>query len=80
MNIERFKGTMELIKLVQSNLMEIIIYYGYATVADYYELIGHTSKYTDNKKGWTSLTETTIVMTDATDIYELVLPEPLDII
>lgn len=40
---------------VLDNLRSLIDQYGSASVADYYEMLGRTGSYTDNKWGWTSL-------------------------
>lgn len=80
MNVKRFKGSEWLVKEVWSRLIDIITMYDYATVADYYDLIGYETKYTDNKMGWISLREAIIVMTNESDIYELVLPKPIPIV
>lgn len=46
---------------VLDKLEEIIDVYGAATVADFYELLGVTGSYTDNKFGWTDIHTSTIV-------------------
>ena len=79
MSIERFKGSEFLVKEVRSRLLDIISIYDYATVADYYDLIGHESKYSDNKIGWLSLQKATIVMATEPNMYELVLPKPIPV-
>lgn len=40
---------------VLSNLVDIVVDYGAATVADLYDLVGVTGSFTDNKYGWTDL-------------------------
>lgn len=40
---------------ILDHLGMLIEQYGHATVADYYQLVGKTGSYTDNKWGWTSL-------------------------
>ena len=79
MNVERFKGSEWLVKEVRSRLINIITMYDYVTVADYYDIIGYETKYTDIKVGWISLREATIAMTDEPGIYELILPKPIPI-
>lgn len=79
MSIQRFKGTEFLVKQVRSRLIDIIVMYDYATVADYYDLIGYPSTYSDSKIGWWSLREAIIVMSTEPDIYELILPKPIPV-
>ena len=40
---------------VLSHLGDLIMDYGFASVADFYDICGLESEYTDNKYGWTSL-------------------------
>lgn len=40
---------------VLSNLVDLTLDYGTASVADLYDLVGITSNFTDNKYGWTDL-------------------------
>lgn len=79
MNVKRFRGSEFLVTEVRSRLFDMIRMYGCATVADYYELVGYESKYTDSKYGWTSLQKAIFVMTNEPDIYELVLPKAIPI-
>lgn len=79
MNVKRFRGSEFLVKEVRSRLFDIIRMYGFATVADYYDLIGYESTYTDNKYCWTSMRKAIFVMTNEPDIYELVLPKAIPI-
>lgn len=79
MKVDKFRGSMTLVGMVLSSLEDIITMYGIATVADYYDLIDHVSKYTDSKMGWVSLRKAEIVMTDEEGIYELILPTALPI-
>ena len=46
---------------VLSNLVDIVIDYGVATVADLYDLVGVTGSFTDNKYGWTDLKSASVV-------------------
>lgn len=52
---------------------EMIATYGLASVADYYDLLGITGNYTDNKYGWTDLRDAAIVRVD--DGYLIKLPK-----
>lgn len=76
MKVDAFKGSMKLVRVVKGMLEDIITIYGCATVADYYDIIGVTSKYSDDKIGWTTLRNTKIAMTDDDNIFELQLPMP----
>lgn len=42
---------------VLSHLVDLVIDYDQATVADLYELVGITPEFTDNKYGWTDLSD-----------------------
>ena len=79
MDLKRFRGSMTLVRMVKSNMEDIIAMYGYVTVADYYDIIGYASVYTDNKNGWVSLEKAEIAITDDPYIFELILPKPLPI-
>lgn len=46
---------------VLGNLVDFIVDYGVATVADLYDLVGITGPFTDNKYGWTDLSMATVV-------------------
>lgn len=46
---------------VLTNMQDIIDAYGFATVADLYDLSGITSNYTDCKYGWTHLRDANII-------------------
>ena len=53
--------------------MDAIIYkYGQASVADYYDVVGVTSEWTDNRYGWTSLKNASIK--PVRDGFMLVMP------
>lgn len=45
---------------VLDNLLELIQSYGVVSISDYYEMIGIESNFTDNKYGWTNLSEATV--------------------
>lgn len=57
---------------VVTQMREIMRMYGVATVADYYELAGVTTNYTDNKYGWFEIPVFSIVKDRIG--YELRLP------
>lgn len=63
---------------VISRLDELIDVYGMASVADLYDLVGVSGKYTDNKYGWTDVRDATSVR--VRDGYLLKMPRarPLD--
>lgn len=65
-------------EVVLSKMEEIITIYGMVSVADLYDLVGITGKYTDNKYGWTDLCGAQTVYTR--EGYMLKLPKavPLD--
>ena len=58
---------------------ELIATYGIASVADWYDLVGADSDYTDNNYGWTDIQSATIVRTRNGD-YMIKMPKafPLD--
>ncbi len=58
---------------VLDNLNELITTYGMASVADLYELSGLTSKFTDNKYGWTDIGSAKVYKTK--DGYSIKMPE-----
>lgn len=60
---------------VLSKLDELISVYGTASVADLYELVGISGKYTDNKYGWTNLASADVVR--VREGYLLKLPRPM---
>ncbi|NLJ49831.1 MAG: hypothetical protein GX428_09665, partial [Candidatus Atribacteria bacterium] len=45
---------------VLSSLVELIDTYGVATVSDFYDLIGMTADFTDNKYGWKNLNRSSV--------------------
>lgn len=65
-------------EVVLSRMDELIMVYGMVSVADLYDLVGITGKYTDNKYGWTDLSGAQTVHTR--EGYMLKLPKamPLD--
>ena len=64
---------------VLHNLKTLIHQYGHASVADYYEMVGKTGTYTDNKWGWTTLNHARIDRAPGGG-YVLTLPKatPID--
>lgn len=66
-------------ELVLDNLNDIVDEYGLASVGDYYELVGISGNFQDNKYGWTNLRAATVerVMGGG---YRIKLPKarPLD--
>lgn len=63
---------------VLERMEELQSVYGMVSVADLYDLVGITGKYTDNKYGWTDLRSASVVRTR--DGYKIKLPRaiPLD--
>ena len=59
---------------VLEKLRNILTDYGSVTVADYKELIGITSTFTENKLGWTDLSNAEIIR--SFDGWTVVLPKP----
>lgn len=45
---------------VLSHMVDLIDDYGVASIADYYELLGIESEFTDNKYGWTKLRDASV--------------------
>jgi len=54
---------------------EIISTYGLVSVADLYDMVGHTGSYTDNNYGWTDIRNASVIRTR--DGYLLKLPRAL---
>lgn len=63
---------------VLANLVEQTMSYGMASVADFYELSGRDSDFTDNKYGWGELGEARVVRVRDGYILDLPKPEPID--
>ena len=55
-------------------MYDLVNSYDSATVADFYDLVGITSEFTDNKWGWTNLHGSRVIR--ARDGYLLDLPKP----
>ena len=62
---------------VLSHVVDIIDDYGVASVADYYDLLGVEGNFTDNKYGWTNVSDAYITRTR--DGYSIRLPRPREI-
>lgn len=60
---------------VLSRLTDLCVDYGQATVADLYQMVGITDQFTDNKYGWTSLANASVVR--VRDGYLIELPRPI---
>ena len=60
---------------VLARMDELVAAYGIVSVADLYDLVGVTGRYTDNKYGWTDIRSATIVRTR--DGYLIKLPKVL---
>ena len=64
---------------VKYRMEEILNQYGIVRVADYYELSGRSSSYTDNNYGWNNLDTARITRDSSGGYYlELTKPMPLD--
>ena len=58
---------------------ELIATYGVVRVADFYELVGVTGNYTDNKYGWTDIRNASVVRArDGGYIIKLPKAFPID--
>lgn len=60
---------------VLSRMDELIATYGIVSVADFYDLVGITGNYTDNKYGWTDIRNASVVR--VRDGYVIKLPRAL---
>lgn len=60
---------------VLTRMDELIDTYGIVSVADFYDLVGVTCNYTDNKYGWTNIRNAEIVR--VRDGYKIKLPKAL---
>ena len=60
---------------VLSHLVDLVIDYGQASVADLYDLVGITSNFTDNKYGWDDLSSASV--SRSREGYLLNLPKPI---
>lgn len=62
---------------VLTSLRDIIVQYGLAKVADYYDLAGTDCSYTDNNYGWTDLRYADVIRVG--NGYSIRLPKPMPI-
>lgn len=62
---------------VLSRMDELIDTYGLVSVADFYDLVGVTGNYTDNKYGWTDIRTASVIR--VRDSYMIKLPKALPI-
>lgn len=63
---------------VLDTLVELTMNYGMASVADFYEMAGVPSEFTDNKYGWFELSDARIVPVRGGYSIRLPKPEPID--
>ena len=63
---------------VLSNMIEITMSYGMVSVADFYDLAGVESDFTDNKYGWGELSDARVVRSHEGYFLDLPKPEPID--
>lgn len=63
---------------VIDSLFDLLNQFDCATVADLYDLVGVTSKFTDNKWGWTNLEGAKVLRVRQGYLLDLPRPEPLD--
>lgn len=61
-------------KLILKYMQEIIDRYSLVTLADFYDLIGHRSVYTDHKKVWRSLAGVRVSLIRRKGRYRIKLP------
>ena len=62
---------------VLTRMDELVATYGFVTVADLYDLVGATCNYTDNKYGWTSVRNASVVR--VRDGYVIKMPRAMPI-
>ena len=62
---------------VLSHLVDLVLDYGQATVADLHDLVGITVEYTDNKYGWQSLSRAEVER--VRDGWLIRLPKPIQL-
>ena len=79
MEVDTFKGSIVEVSLVLEQLSRVFTMYECLTVADYNDIIGINSTYSDSKMGWLSLDGFRIAETDKRGVYELKIPKVLRI-
>ena len=62
---------------VLSHLVDLVLDYGQATVADLHDIVGIPIEYTDNKYGWQSLSRAEVQR--VRDGWLIVLPKPVQL-
>lgn len=60
---------------VLARMDELVVTYGLVSVADFYDLVGITGNYTDNKYGWTDIRSASVMR--VRDGYMIKLPRAL---
>jgi len=63
---------------VLDGLLELIDKYGFASVADLYDLLGQTSDFTDGKHGWSDLRAASVSRQRAGYVLDLPRTQPID--
>lgn len=63
---------------VLSNLVDLVEDYGIATVADFYDLVGLSGEWADNKFGWDNLSRASVKRVREGYILEMPKPFPID--
>jgi len=63
---------------VLSHLVDLVVDYDEATVADFYDLVGITTEFTDNKYGWTDLRNVAVSRVRGGYVINLPRTQPLD--
>lgn len=63
---------------VLSRLVDLVLDYDQATVADLYDLVGISTNFTDNKYGWTDLHNASVTRVRGGYLINLPRPQPLD--
>lgn len=77
-NINSVTVTLEIEAVrVVDRVSQLITMYGYATVADFFESVGLSTNYKDDKYGWKDMTGIHIVKVN--DGFQVNLPKPEDL-
>jgi len=63
---------------VLSRLFDIVVEYGMASVADFYEMVGIDAEFTDGKYGWTDLQGVKVIRVREGYLITLPRPQPID--